>query len=204
MSGTSASPCLSTPDGTIASEIVERLVTGLYQLVDGPTVATTHLVSDDDQREAAHGLLACDAASLLKRSQCRSSLLERHIDVRDRGSAGRPCSPAQVGVPAVLDAEEDDLARLVEHAIEDSVGSPASRPDPHKVVAEWLADTLRLCNQCGREEVDNGRGDALGEPIGDGTPGRRREDELVVVVVYGVHPRSRRTASTPRATSLRA
>jgi len=35
VSGTSASPCMSTPDGTIASEIVERLVTGLYQLVDG-------------------------------------------------------------------------------------------------------------------------------------------------------------------------
>ncbi len=48
-------------------------------------VATTHLVPDDDQRDAAHGLFACDAASLLKRCQCRSSQLDGHIDVWDLG-----------------------------------------------------------------------------------------------------------------------
>jgi hypothetical protein len=103
----------------------------------------------------------------------------------------------------VLDAKYEDLTWLVEHTIGDPVGSPASRPDPDKVVAERLADTLRLCNQRRREEVDDSCGDGLGQPIGDGTPARRREDELVVVVC-GVYPRSRRIASTPRTTSPRA
>lgn len=93
-----------------------------------------------------------------------------------------PSSPWSIRVPPVLDAQDDNLSRFVEHAVENSIGAPPSRPDADEVVTEWLSHGLRLHDQRGGQEVDDRRSDGLGESVADRSTSRRREDELVLVL----------------------
>src|SRR6266851_6612049 len=112
------------------------------------------------------------------------------------------CLQRPVGVAAVLDAQDDDFAEVFADAVKDPVGAPARRPHPGQVITQRLANPGRLPDQCGSQEFDDRRRDRLRQFPSQCPLRWRGKNELVIPVL--AHWRSRRTASTPRMTSLRA
>lgn len=104
-----------------------------------------------------------------------------------------------VGVAAVFHAEDEDLARVLDDAVEHAVGPATRGPDPGELSAQRFADTSGFVDEGGGEELDHGGRDRFGKPVGKRASGGRGDDELVGLVRG--HDRRRRTASTPRMTS---
>ncbi len=102
-----------------------------------------------------------------------------------------------VGVAAVLDAQDDDLSRLLTDPVQDAVCAAARGPDPFQLTAQWLANPTWFLDQAARQELDDGCSNRLGEMFGDCACGRWCDYELVVT---RAHERSARTASMPRTT----
>lgn len=106
-----------------------------------------------------------------------------------------------VGVASVVEPQDYDLSTVMVDPVQDPVGAAPGRPDPIKVFAERLADSMRVVQQCRRDEVDDGGRDGLRQFVSYRASSRGREDDLIGRVGHG---RSWRTASTPRTTSPRA
>ncbi len=62
----------------------------------------------------------------------------------------------------MVDPQDYDLSTVLVDPVQDPVGAAPGRPDPIKVFAERLADSMRVVQQCRRDEVDDGGRDASG------------------------------------------
>lgn len=101
----------------------------------------------------------------------------------------------------MVDPLDYDLTTVLVDPVQDPVGAAPGRPDPIKVSAERVADSMRVVQQCRRDEVADGGRDGLRQFVNYRASGRGREDYLIGRVGHG---RSWRTVSTPRTTSPRA
>lgn len=88
-------------------------------------------------------------------------------------------SSVSVSVPPVLDAEDDHFALPLIDSIQDAVRAAPRRVDADEVAAQLLTDAMRVLDQCSSEELDDGRGHALGQSGLDGSDGGWSQDEFV-------------------------
>lgn len=119
---------------------------------------------------------------------------------RENPAARAGVRSGPVGVAAMFDAQDDDFTGFLCDPVEHAVGPAACGPDAGELAAERLADAVRIVNERGREELDDGCSDWLGKSLSKSASGGGSDDELVGL---GRHRRRRRTASIPRRTSPR-
>jgi len=62
----------------------------------------------------------------------------------------------------VLDAQDDDFARVFADPVEHPVGTAPSGPDSLEIIAEGFADTLRVVKEGRGHELDDGGRDRFG------------------------------------------
>lgn len=137
----------------------------------------------------------------------------RHEQPRDvmgaaseSGVAVRPSSQRAISVAAMLDANHDDLVCVLAQPVQDSIRAATRSPDPGELTAQRLADAPRFAHQARREEVDDRRGDSLGQAFGQRAAGRRREHEFIGLcrlTVQGAGPRLRPVGHRPGRTPRR-
>jgi hypothetical protein len=76
-----------------------------------------------------------------------------------------------VDVAAVVNVEEMDDGGGFVDAVYDPVGSAPGSVAAGQRAEQRLADAVRIDGERGVAEVQDGRGDGLGQPLGDGPPG---------------------------------
>lgn len=115
---------------------------------------------------------------------------------RRHDSAGLRVSVTSVGIAAVFDAEDDDLAVLFVDPVQNPIGAAPRRVDIREFASERFSDSSWVVDQCSGEELDHCCGHGLWQTILDGSRCRWGEDQLEGLR----HGRRARTASAPRMT----
>ena len=64
----------------------------------------------------------------------------------------------------MVDAEDHDFSLGFVDAVQHSVRAAPGRADARQVAAQLLAHSLRILEECARDELDDGCGDRSGQP----------------------------------------
>ena len=113
-------------------------------------------------------------------------MLNTRGDIRHLNWCVRPGRPKNrtglrqrtVGVPPVVDPQHDDLAPILVDPVEHPIGSAANGPYSGQVIAEGLADPMRVLEQHSCDEVDDGRRNRLGQFLCNRPPSRVCQNDL--------------------------
>jgi hypothetical protein len=110
-----------------------------------------------------------------------------------------------VDVAAVVNVEDmDDAGRFV-NAVHDPIGSAPGSVAAGQRAEQGLADAVRIDSKRGVTELQHGRGDGLGQPLGNGPPGGGLEADVVPLPQWDGHlPVARRLARSWRTVARSA
>src|SRR5579859_560059 len=93
-----------------------------------------------------------------------------------------------VDVAAVVDVEDVHGAGGLVDAVDDAVGSAAGTVAAGQGAEQRLANALGVDGECGVAEFQDGGGDGLGQPLGDGPARGGLEADVVAAAGRGGHP----------------